>query len=64
MLEGVNANKDIRRIIMDSVLTVNLNKARPCFCVNTGMPRMVFGLMESNVMMAIMIQEMVATIIK
>ena len=51
-------------IIMDSVLTVNLNKARQCFCASTGMPKMEFGHMESNVMMETTIQEMVATIIK
>ena len=49
---------------MDSVLTVNLNKAKRCFCVNTRMPKMVFGHMVNNVMMETTIQEMVATIIK
>ena len=64
MLEGVNVKRDTRRIIMDSVLTVNLNKAKLCFCVIIGMPRMVFGLMESYVMTAIITKEMVAVITK
>ena len=64
MLVGVNANKDIRRIIMDSVLIVSQKKAKRCFCVNIRMPKTEFGLMVNNVTMAIMVQGMVATIIK
>ena len=55
---------DIKRMIKDNVLIANQNKEKQHSNVNIKIYKMEYGHTANHVMMVIMIQEMVAIIIK
>ena len=64
LMADVIVFKDTKRIMMDYVQIVSQIRVKPYFHANIKMAKTVYGLMENNVMMVIMIQEMVVIISK